>query len=156
MRLIAHRGNLHGPNAATENLPAQVDDCLALGLECEVDLRYHSEQLYLGHDKNQYKINLDWLLDRSALIWIHCKDSESLFHISKFKEVLNYFWHNDDDHTLTSKGYIWSFPGAPVSKDSIAVLPERWWDPSMGLKLNLSMGICTDYPLRFREEIDLV
>lgn len=155
MRFISHRGNLQGPDLAIENLPVQVDKCLALGLECEVDLRCVSSQLYLGHDEIQYQIDFDWLVDRLTFIWIHCKDTDSLYYLAQSKVGLNYFWHNEDKHTLTSKGYVWSFPGAPVSASSIAVLPERWWNPSVTPNLNLSLGICTDFPLKFREDMNL-
>lgn len=155
MRIISHRGNLNGPDSEIENLPEQIDKCIALGLECEIDLRYDKSQLYLGHDIGQYQIDLDWLIDRSSHIWIHCKDAYSLFYLTKSGVNLNYFWHDKDEHTLTSKGYIWSFPGAPVSAYSIAVLPERWRYPSFESKLNSALGICTDFPLKFRKDMSL-
>lgn len=155
MYLISHRGNLNGPDSGTENLPEQVDKCLSLGIECEIDLRYEKSQLYLGHDTSQYQINLDWLNDRSRLLWIHCKDTDSLFYLTKTRVSLNFFWHDKDKYTLTSKGYVWSFPGAPVSANSIAVLPENWWNPSVGIPLKSALGICTDFPLKFRKDMNL-
>jgi hypothetical protein len=40
------------------------------------------------------------------------------------ENLLNYFFHQEDDITLTSKGYIWAYPGKQPIKNSIAVMPE--------------------------------
>jgi hypothetical protein len=52
---------------------------------------------------------------------------------------LNYFWHQEDDVTLTSKGYIWAYPGKQPIKNSIAVMPELKND-----NLSECIGICSD------------
>ena len=156
MKIISHRGNLEGPDLATENSPAQIEKCIELGFECEVDLRIHNEELYLGHDNAQYPITIDWLLSKSKVLWIHCKDSESLSFLKKKGQNLNYFWHETDKHTITSQGYFWNYPGGPITSDSVAVLPENWWSKPSHLPLAESLGICTDFPLRFREELNLV
>ena len=122
MKIISHRGNLEGPSLDTENSPAQIEKCIELGFECEVDLRIHNGELYLGHDNAQYPITIDWLLSKSKVLWIHCKDSESLSFLKKKGQNLNYFWHETDKHTITSKGYLWNYPGGPITSDSVAVL----------------------------------
>jgi hypothetical protein len=54
--------------------------------------------------------------------------------------VVNYFWHDQDPHTLTSSGYIWSFPGQPLSELSIAVMPADIFHITTPV-----YGICCDY-----------
>jgi hypothetical protein len=49
------------------------------------------------------------------------------------------FWHQKDDVTLTSQGYIWAYPGKQPLKNSIAVLPERNNDDT-----SQCSGICSD------------
>jgi len=49
-------------------------------------------------------------------------------------------WDQEDDITLTSKGYIWAYPGKQPIKNSIAVLPELNKDD-----LTKVIGICSDY-----------
>jgi hypothetical protein len=52
---------------------------------------------------------------------------------------LNYFWHENDSLTITSKGYLWVYPGKQPVKGGIAVLPEMNNDD-----ISQSLGICSD------------
>jgi hypothetical protein len=56
----------------------------------------------------------------------------------------NYFWHEEDTVALTSKNYVWAYPGKQPIKGSIAVLPERDNDNVL-----LCKGICSDYIKRY-------
>ena len=57
----------------------------------------------------------------------------------------NYFWHQNDDYTLTSKNYIWSYPGKSYTKNAIIVMPE-WNTPNWDtLKVTNCHGVCSDY-----------
>jgi hypothetical protein len=31
------------------------------------------------------------------------------------KTKCHYFWHQEDDYTITSKGFIWVYPGKPLN-----------------------------------------
>ena len=48
MRLIAHRGNLNGPNPLVENDPQRITYCIDEGYDVEIDVRYdhHTCLLY--------------------------------------------------------------------------------------------------------------
>ena len=115
MRIISHRGNLYGQDSLTENSPKQIEQCIQSGFDCEIDLRSHQDCLYLGHDTFQYKIDLNWLIERSEVLWIHCKDSETLTYLKKFGTKLNYFWHETDKLTITTSGYLWCYPNTFVN-----------------------------------------
>ena len=58
-------------------------------------------------------------------------DGEQEF-FSKFGLDFNFFWHQKDDFTITSQGFIWCFPGRVLDGKAIAVLPETW-ETEMGL-----------------------
>ena len=60
MIYIAHRGNLNGPNK-DENKPEYIKKSISLGFDCEIDIRYINNILYLGHDTPDYKIDLQFL-----------------------------------------------------------------------------------------------
>jgi hypothetical protein len=140
MLVIAHRANLNGPDPASENTPSAITRALSLGFDVEIDIWHIDGGYRLGHDKPQYEVELSWLSGFRDNLWIHCKNIDALYQLSLHNEF-NYFWHQSDDFTLTSKGYIWTYPGKPSSGKSIIVLPE----------LNLyesykCFGICTDYP----------
>lgn len=156
MKIISHRGNLEGPDLSRENYPGQIEKCLELGFECEIDLRIRDGELFLGHDTAQYAITMDWLSSNSHALWIHCKDSHSLSLLKKEDPKFNFFWHEHDRHAITSRGIFWNYPGGPITDDSVAVLPEKWWDRRLHDSITRALGICTDFPIRFREELKIV
>ena len=105
MKLIAHRGNTHGPDEGKENNPDYIDKSLSEGYDAEIDVRYDpiTTVFWLGHDEPQYKVSWKWMANRAELLWIHCKDITTLHEFTKYEHAgYKYFWHDQDDHTLTS------------------------------------------------------
>ena len=152
MKLIAHRANLNGPNLLTENSPEQIQHCIENGVDVEIDVRYDpkTERLWLGHDEPQYSVTWWWLAGRSEHLWIHCKDITTLHTFTNATSGYNYFWHQEDDFTLTSKQYIWTYPGKPYTSKSVIVMPE-WNEPNWDtLRVTNCYGICTDYVEKLR------
>jgi hypothetical protein len=147
MKLIAHRGNLISPNPTRENSLDYIEEALSGGFDVEIDLRYKDYQFYLGHDEPQYQVPMIWLVRNKSNLWIHCKDLKSLDVLSNSPIDFNYFWHQEDDYTLTSKGYIWAYPGKEVTEKSVMVMPE--WETNIDnlskYKETLCYGICSDY-----------
>ena len=142
MILISHRGNIKGKNPKLEKKPSYIDKVLSEGYDCEIDIKFIDNKLYLGHDEPQYKIDPPWLYQRRHKLWIHCKDLNSLVFFSKLDNSngFNYFWHQTDTVILTSLNYIWAYPGNQPLKKSIAVLPE-WKNDD----ITQCIGICSDY-----------
>ena len=58
MLLIAHRGNINGPNQDKENRPEYLLEAYNQ-FHVEADIWYIDNKLYLGHDKPQYNIKID-------------------------------------------------------------------------------------------------
>lgn len=146
--LIAHRGLMAGPDPKNENHPKQIISALNEGFDCEIDLWYVYDKLYLGHDEPLYYIEMDFLLNRP--FWIHAKNLEALHFLSKTN--LNYFWHQNDDYVLTSKNHIWTLPGKSLTDNSICVMPE--WQNSKLDNLNYHcLGICSDFVMNIRNKI---
>lgn len=146
MRLISHRGNINGRIIELENLPDYIDAAIDLGYDVEVDLWLEGEKFYLGHDGPDHSIDITWLVKRSKNLWVHCKNTEAMSFLSKFGSDLNYFWHQEDTLTLTSKKYIWAYPGKQPIENSISVMPEIKNDD-----ISLCVGICSDYILKYRK-----
>lgn len=141
MKIISHRGNLYGPSNK-ENTPEQILEVISKGFECEIDLWYTNQKLMLGHDKPQYEIDLSFLNDTPNL-WVHAKNIEALNYLND--TGINYFFHNNDDATLTSRGYIWCYPGV-YCKNGITVLADK-----ISVFSQEVAGVCTDYPFDFLE-----
>lgn len=143
MKKIAHRGNLSGPNTGTENSLESIRACIDKGYDVEVDLWVKGNDLYTGHDKPQYNIPRSFLTENRCYLWLHCKHHPAMEYMTKQREMgLNYFWHQSDDVTLTSLGYIWTYPGKSLGYKSIAVCPDRV--PEWEIPNNIS-GVCSDY-----------
>ena len=144
MILISHRGNINGKNSL-ENNPDYVINALYLGYDCEIDVRYENDRWFLGHDKKQYKTNKEFLLQKG--LWLHAKNILTLHALLKLD--INCFFHDKDNCTLTSKGYVWTHPGFSLEEKSICVLPELY--PKVYKKFNCA-GICSDYIEKYKNE----
>lgn len=144
MRFISHRGNLNGPMPELENQPGYVEHAIASGFDVEVDLWVNESGIFLGHDGPQYQVPKEWLIDRKSQLWVHCKNAEALSFSITYD--LHCFFHNTDDYTVTSKGYVWSYPGKKSSSQKcIKVLPElQWWDLESSWAEKY-FGVCSDF-----------
>jgi hypothetical protein len=145
MFFIAHRGNTSGPDKEKENHPDHILSAIDLGFDVEVDIWFwHNCSLsdgmfYLGHDRPQYPVDHLFIEKIKTHAWFHCKNLDALSHISKFDDT-NYFWHQNDDFTLTSKGYIWTFPGKGISDKSILLAKSI-----DNVDLKNCAGVCSDH-----------
>jgi hypothetical protein len=146
MRLIAHRGNINGPNPETENNPNYVSIIIGNGFDVEIDVWYIKNQLWLGHDYPQYKIDESYL--KNDKLWCHAKSITSFNHMLEIGNI-HCFFHQNDDVTLTSQGFLWTYPGKELTKNSICVMPERISKSFLEDTYNC-YGICTDYVSDFR------
>jgi hypothetical protein len=144
-RLISHRGNINGPNPKMENNPEYIISALNLGFDVEIDMWWVDGRIYLGHDEPQYEVNDKWLENRIDKLWVHCKNFDLLPWIQNTS--LHYFWHENDQYTLTSKNIIWAYPGSKLSHNSICVLPER--NNIDKYILDVCLGVCSDYIIDF-------
>jgi hypothetical protein len=140
--LIAHRGNLTGPDATRENSPEYIDEAIAAGFDVEVDVWMVDGDLGLGHDFPQYRILKTFLFERAERLWCHAKNLEALVFLTS-NSLLHAFSHDNDDYVLTSKGVIWAFPGKPIGPDVVCVMPERASYSVADLKS--CKGICSDF-----------
>jgi hypothetical protein len=148
MRLIAHRGLTQGPDINLENLPGQILLSLQAGYDCEIDVSYIDGKWMLGHDTPDFEVPFEFL--EQPGLWIHAKNLKALYHLSKTNLI--YFWHQEDDFTITSNGYIWTYPGRILTDKSIMLLPE-WNNPTLeNLDLNC-YAICSDYVDKLKEII---
>ena len=142
MILISHRGNLDGKQPNNENNPNYIWQAIQAGYNVEIDVWFVDNKFKLGHDEPLYDFPFDLFDGYYNKLWIHCKNVEAMVALNEFpnENLLNYFWHQEDDITLTSKGYIWAYPGKQPIKNSIAVMPELNKDD-----LTQAIGICSDY-----------
>lgn len=143
MLWISHRGNLHGALPDLENRPEYIQEALDAGFDVEVDVWFIDGELYLGHDVGYYSMPKEFL--QNQRLWFHCKNVSAL-DFFKSTEKVRYFWHQNDDYTLTSNRKIWTYPGKLLMPGSIAVVPE------VAYKGNLwdCHAICTDFVYKYK------
>jgi hypothetical protein len=140
MKLISHRGNLYGPNLEKENQPQYIMKALASGYDVEIDVWFIDGIVYLGHDKPQYEVERNFIMDER--LWCHAKNLDALHFMLKYNTI-NCFWHQNDDRTITSKGYIWTYPNKEVTNKSVVVVLNETI-PTQYDKNEL-YGTCGDY-----------
>lgn len=138
MLIISHRGNLRGNNKLLENNPQHIINVLKK-YDVEIDVWFKQQKWYLGHDNPTYQVEYNFFNEK---MWIHCKNIEAVENFSGSN--LNWFWHENDKITLTSKKKIWCFPGTYI-KSGITV--ELGYNPNLPEYIS---GICTDYPERYQ------
>jgi len=142
MLIISHRGNLDGPDPELENNPEQINKVITLGFDCEIDVWRINNAFYLGHDAPIHEVDIAFLDNEK--FWIHAKNLAALSALKDFN--FNVFYHNTDPYTLTSKKYIWTYPGENIDDKCIVVLRDKTLPNYKRIK-----GICTDYPLFFNK-----
>lgn len=142
MLLISHRGNLWEKKPEKENKPEYINAALNQGFDVEVDVWYYNGRFYLGHDEPTTQIN-EIFLENNKL-WCHAKNIKALEMMIKNQNI-HCFFHQEDDVTLTSKGFIWTYPGMPLTPLSICVLPEK------EDKITGCYGICSDNVYNYKK-----
>ena len=77
MIFISHRGNISDINESLENTHDYIDEAIKQGYEVEIDVWRVEGSLFLGHDKPEISVKLDWLAERKDKLWIHTKNREA-------------------------------------------------------------------------------
>jgi hypothetical protein len=146
MILISHRGNIIGSNKLYENTNSYIDNAINLGYDVEIDIWIVENKIFMCHDNPNNEIELEWLKKRYNKLWIHCKNLTAIEFFSYYKHFFNYFWHKNDDVTITSQGFLWGLPGKQPIKNSIAVMPEIFNDD-----VSKCIGICSDIIEKYKK-----
>jgi hypothetical protein len=141
VKFISHRGNISEKNIFEENRLDKILYCINLGYDVEIDIWEKNDIYYLGHDEPQYEIHRDFLLKNNKKLWCHAKNLIALESMLSLR-IVNCFWHQNDDYTITSKGYIWAFPSKKVINNCVAVMPEK--SNYLIEDLKKCYGICSD------------
>lgn len=146
MKFISHRGNIRGREKETENLPRRVEECLEMGFEVEVDVWCVNGDFFLGHDKPEHYVPINFL--RREGLWCHAKNSEAFTSLVRDPNV-HCFWHQEDDYTITSRGIVWVYPGKSLTESAICVMPELA-NYSIDEMLRCQ-GLCSDNVIKYSE-----
>ena len=148
MYYIAHRGNING-ESKDENHPDHINKAVKKGFNVEIDVWYNDRKYILGHDAPQYEVEIEFL--KNNLFWCHAKNLDALNQMLKHDDI-HCFWHQQDQYTLTSKKYIWAYPGQNLTPNTICVMPEKTMNTFDYKNIFYCEGICSDY-INFYKEI---
>jgi hypothetical protein len=148
MLLIAHRGNIHGPNPDKENQPEYLLAAQSAGFLVEVDIWYGPAGWFLGHDDPLYSVDetIFEKLSPENTIW-HAKNPEALEMLLAHEIPLHVLCHEEDDYAFTSYGLPWVYPGKQLFPGAVAVMPEKANYES----LHFCGGICSDYIQKYAD-----
>jgi alpha-glucosidase (family GH31 glycosyl hydrolase) len=137
MKFIAHRGLVNGPDVNLENRPEQINAAIEQGFDVEVDVWYVDSKIRLGHDGPDYCVDLSFL--KRKQVWAHAKNPQALEYL--LNNNVHCFWHDSDERTLTSQGYIWTYPNKETFTKSVIVVLEK----ELTLVNKNIFGVCGDY-----------
>ena len=110
MKLIAHRGNFDGIQLKQENTPEYLKRAIKLGYDVEIDARYLSGTMWLGHDEPTYPLSQEdfmFFLVRKE-VWWHAKDYTTLATLMARGSWIKTFAHESDHCALVSGGFVWT------------------------------------------------
>ena len=141
MKLISHRGNIDHINPSRENSPDYIQEAINKGFDVEIDCWVTNHTLYLGHDKPDYPITLEWLHQYANNLWIHCKNLSALSML--LPTNLRVFFHEHERYSIVSDGHIWAHDIKDI--DTRCIIPLL--DQSSLLKWAPQpvYGICSDF-----------
>jgi len=137
IEIISHRGNTDGPQKK-DNVASKLEQT-AKNMLVEVDVWNIDKQWYLGHDAPEAETSIYFISNKNFIL--HAKNLQALDYLTDTD--LHYFWHQEDDFTLTSNNLIWTYPNGEVTTKSIIVCQtleevETYKDEDI-------WGLCTDY-----------
>jgi len=149
--IIAHRCNTDGPSEE-ENTINELLKCISSGFLVEIDVWMVGAKVFMGHDHPSEEIDINFLLRYSDKLFIHCKNIEALCYLKQY-ECLCVFGHSSDEFVLTSHLDVFCRVGV-IKNGCICVMPELSNRKFSKDELKSCKHILTDYPNRYKDEID--
>ena len=145
--LILHRG-LSINDSLIENHPDTLESREINNYYIECDIWYVNNNWYLGHDTPTYLIKDFDLFLKSKQRLIHAKDGNTLAEIINYCNKRGYdneiFYHTDEDYILTTQNTIIAYPGKPLYKNTLCMMPENMNRAITCDEYNNIVGICSD------------
>lgn len=152
MIFISHRGNINGRNPEMENSHLYIQEAMDAGFHVEIDIWVENNKLFLGHDKPETLVHLDWLIERKDRLWIHAKNAESLFYLTHHTDLMVFF-HEQERYSMIQngrnargeivRGVIWAHDLEELNDNCIIPLLSKEdiaKKPSQKI-----LGVCSDY-----------
>ena len=138
MKFISHRGNLTKVDPERENSILYIQEALAAGFDCEIDVWYIDGKIMLGHDAPTYDTTLEFLQDNR--LWCHAKNAEALEFM--LANNIHCFWHENDQRVLTSRGYVWTYPHKQLIDNAVIVVLDKEINYE---SISRAVAVCGDY-----------
>lgn len=148
MKIISHRGNLKGPDPKNENTKGQIDKALKMSFDVEIDLWKINNKYFLGHDKPDNEIKLNWLTERKENLWIHTKNFLAFEELLEMNNKYIFFYYTKEPLILVSNGKIWTHQPSLISNPKNCIIPILDDEHPAINKYSKWYGICTDFPLK--------
>jgi hypothetical protein len=152
MIFISHRGNTDSIKKDLENTQKYIDLAISKGYEVEIDIWYVDQNLFLGHDKPEKLVSLQWLEERKDKLWIHTKNRSALEYFTMQKNCFKFFWHTIEPYILTSNCLIWAHDYESINNEKICIIPLLSLEQVVEADVRDWYAICTDFPDQCKEK----
>ena len=147
MILISHRGNTNRVDDNRENTRSYIQEAIDRGFDVEIDIWYFDNKFWLGHDKLEKEVSINWILKRKSRLWIHCKNFKALTKL--IDTELRVFYHKKEAYVVISDKHIWAHNLKSVDDKCIIPLLDKNklenWKRRTIAKSSEVYGICSDY-----------
>lgn len=141
--IIAHLGNVRGPNVEQENRFAYVKKALDSGWHVCINVLFYSGGFLLPHASGFDPVPGAFLSKQR--VWCNATTPETLDALCNISA--HCLCMDAAPYSLTSAQFIWTKPNYPLAERAIAVFPEaadaQWltnFEPA---------GICSDFPFNY-------
>jgi hypothetical protein len=139
---IAHRALIAGPDHKKENSIQTISSRCQQGLSSEIDIWFHEEEFWIGHDAPRERVTLEFLT--SEFLWIHAKNGEAFYKLQKISNEkglgLRIFYHTQEHYALTTLGDTIILPGVPDVDGFCYMMPEM-----DNVTPTVAAKICSDF-----------
>jgi len=125
-----------------------INIAIAAGFDVEIDIWHVNNRFFLGHDYPKCYVDESFLIDHSSRLWCHAKTLQALYALLDMP-MMECFFHNIDQYTLTSNDLIWTYPDMPVTDKSIMLLFEKFSLEDAKIPEYI-YGLCSDHIKYYR------
>ncbi len=131
MIVIAHRGNVSGPEDGNENKEKYLKSAINQGFMIEVDLWAGLDLVpSLGHERQSaVRTTSEFLNSIAAMTFFHCKNLQAVYYLSTYIHNPRWFIHHADESVAISNSEpsnikIWRHSSVGPATDAVWAMPE--------------------------------
>ena len=148
MNIISFRGLTDGPDIEKENTEQAINHASENYFLVMVDVRFHNNEVYVGHDTPLYPLN--GMIHDPNLIFI-CHDRQSL-HFCAQRDA-HHIYKSSDDYIYSNKGWVFANQYMQsAGRECISMFADEGFLTAGEMENQRFSGIVTMNPVQFKQD----